>query len=106
MYFSTPVSYTHLDVYKRQLQALGRPFLSMGLSLLRDFVISVPLVLILPRYLGITGPLYSAPAADILSFIAVLLIMPRVLNFKEGTKEETSDKSWKPNHSIAKSIEA
>lgn len=88
------------------LQALGRPFLSMGLSLLRDFVISVPLVLILPRYLGITGPLYSAPAADILSFIAVLLIMPRVLNFKEGTKEETSDKSWKPNHSIAKSIEA
>lgn len=67
------------------LQALGRPFLSMGLSLLRDFVISVPLVLLLPGYMGVTGPLYSAPAADIISFIAVLLIMPRVLNFKKET---------------------
>lgn len=65
------------------LQALGRPFLSMGLSLLRDFIISVPLVLILPKYLGITGPLFSAPAADVISFIAVVIIMSKVLRFEE-----------------------
>lgn len=56
------------------LQSLGKPVLSMGLSLLRDFVLSVPLVLILPRLFGVTGTLYSAPIADIISFIVVIII--------------------------------
>lgn len=56
------------------LQALGKPFLSTGLSLLRDFILSVPLVLILPRFMGLTGTLYSAPAADVVSLIAVLFV--------------------------------
>ena len=53
------------------LQALGKPVLSTGLSLLRDFVLSLPLVLLLPRQFGLMGTLYSAPAADIVSLIAV-----------------------------------
>ena len=57
------------------LQALGKPFLSMGLSLLRDFVLSVPLTLILPFYFGIIGPLYSAPIADVISVIATAFVM-------------------------------
>lgn len=73
------------------LQALGRPFLSMGLSLLRDFLISVPLVLILPHYFGITGPLYSAPIADVVSFAAVLLIMSRVLKFPDQAEPAARD---------------
>lgn len=56
------------------LQSLGKPVLSMGLSLLRDFVLSVPLVLLLPRLFGVTGTLYSAPIADIISFIVVIMI--------------------------------
>lgn len=52
------------------LQSLGKPLLSMGLSLLRDFILSVPLVLLLPRVFGIYGTLYSAPVADLVSFIA------------------------------------
>lgn len=57
------------------LQALGRPVFSLSLSLLRDFVISVPAVLLLPKFLGITGALWSAPVADVLSMIAVVLMM-------------------------------
>lgn len=56
------------------LQSLGKSLLSTGLSLLRDFVMSVPLVLILPLKFGIYGPLYSAPVADIVSFIVVIVI--------------------------------
>lgn len=56
------------------LQSLGKPVLSMGLSLLRDFVLSVPLVLLLPRLFGVTGTLYSAPIADVISFIVVIII--------------------------------
>ncbi|MBS7008602.1 MATE family efflux transporter [Anaerostipes sp.] len=70
------------------LQALGKPFLSMGLSLLRDFVLSVPLVLFLPRLFGIKGTLYSAPAADIISFIAVIGAAAYVLRHLDNSREE------------------
>lgn len=55
------------------LQALGKPLLSTGLSLLRDFVLIVPLILLLPRQFGIMGALYAGPIADVVSFAAVVV---------------------------------
>lgn len=60
------------------LQSMGRPALSMLLSLLRDFVLSVPLALVLPRFFGVTGALYSGPAADVISFGVAVLCMAAV----------------------------
>ena len=57
------------------LQSLGKPIMSMSLSLLRDFILSVPLVLFLPVALGVTGPLYSGPIADIVSFAVAMIMM-------------------------------
>lgn len=57
------------------LQSLGMPVLSMALSLLRDFALSVPLALLLPLKLGVTGALYSAPIADIVSFAVTLFFI-------------------------------
>jgi Na+-driven multidrug efflux pump len=45
------------------------------LSLLRDFVLSVPLVLLLPIKFGIIGPLFSAPIADVVSFIVTVILI-------------------------------
>lgn len=71
------------------LQSLGKPMLSMGLSLLRDFVLSVPLVLILPVMFGVTGTLYSAPIADVVSFIVVIIISTYILkHLDKGQQEE------------------
>ncbi len=70
------------------LQSLGKPVLSMSLSLLRDFILSVPLALILPGFLGVTGALYSGPAADIVSFIAAVFCIRHV--FKELRQEEAA----------------
>lgn len=70
------------------LQSLGKPVMSMGLSLLRDFVLSVPLVLILPLAFGIVGPLLSAPIADVISFFVVLVIMKRVMKELNITTEK------------------
>lgn len=75
------------------LQAMGKPMLSMGLSLLRDFILSVPLVIFLPRMFGLRGTLYSAPAADIISFIAVIaaaLYIFRHLKNDEAENEAAS----------------
>nr|WP_319489921.1 MATE family efflux transporter [uncultured Caproiciproducens sp.] len=68
------------------LQALGKPVLSMGLSLLRDFILSVPLIIILPRIMGLEGVLYSAPIADLFSIIAVIVIMTGVLKHLSSKK--------------------
>ena len=70
------------------LQSIGKPVLSLGLSLLRDFVLSVPLILILPKMFGIMGPLFSAPIADILTLIVTIVIMFSV--FKSLDLEKTA----------------
>ncbi|WKY49202.1 MATE family efflux transporter [Eubacteriaceae bacterium ES3] len=63
------------------LQSLGKPIMSTGLSLLRDFILSVPLIIILPRFFGLEGVLYSAPIADLLSMVGVTVMM--IFVFKE-----------------------
>ena len=57
------------------LQSLGKPVMSLGLSLLRDFLLSVPIILIFPKYFGVIGTLYSAPIADFISLIVVVIMM-------------------------------
>lgn len=63
------------------LQSLGKPILSMTVSLLRDFVLIVPLVIFLPQVkdLGVIGPLYAAPAADLVAFLITGTMMICVL---------------------------
>ena len=56
------------------LQSLGKPVMSMGLSLLRDFILSVPLAIILPMFFGVEGALLSGPVADIVTTVAVLIM--------------------------------
>ena len=71
------------------MQALGKPTISMGLSLLRDFILCVPLILLLPLKFGIYGPLFSAPISDLISMIAVLGVMKylkRLLNTADCRK--------------------
>ena len=60
------------------LQSLGKPVMSLGLSLLRDFILSIPLILLFPRFFGVVGALYSAPVADVISLIVVVFMMRSV----------------------------
>lgn len=63
------------------LQSLGKPIMSMSLSLLRDFILSLPLIIILPIFnLGVIGPLFSAPIADIISFIVTVVFIKITFN--------------------------
>lgn len=50
-------------------QAIGRPTTSSLLSLSRQMLFLVPLVLVLPHFFGITGILYAGPVADGASFL-------------------------------------
>lgn len=75
IYFSTTTLCCVLKGTSIFMQALGKPIMSMGLALLRDFILCVPLIVILPIKFGIVGPLLSAPISDIVSFIAVIGVM-------------------------------
>ena len=68
------------------LQSLGKPIQSMTLSLLREFVLSVPMILLFPLVTepGVMGPLYSAPVADLITLLVAVVMMARTL------------KKWKP----------
>ena len=71
------------------LQSLGKPVMAMGLSLLRDFVLSVPLAIFLPVFFGVEGALLSAPVADIVTTVAVVLMSINVV--KELDSKINSD---------------
>lgn len=72
------------------LQSLGKPVMSMALSLLRDFLLSVPLIMLLPRTFGVTGSLYSAPIADVITIFVVIAMIAHV--FRQLTKQQEKGK--------------
>lgn len=52
-------------------QSTGQPLKASILSMLRQLLLLIPLVLILPLHFGLDGILYAGPLADILSAIIV-----------------------------------
>lgn len=89
VYFSTSILCCVQKGTSIFMQALGKPVMSMGLSLLRDFILCVPLILLLSLKLGIYGPLFSAPISDIISFIAVIAVMVYIKTIlAEGVPEK------------------
>lgn len=59
-------------------QAVGKPIYAIISSLTRDIICFVPLVIALPKFMGIKGILYAAPAAD---FIAILVAAGMTIKF-------------------------
>lgn len=72
-------------------QATGQPVKASLLSILRQLVLLVPLLLILPLFFGLDGILYAGPVADIGSAVIVFcFIVPemRKLNNKISLSKE------------------
>ena len=66
IFSSTPIIVFHL-IPPSFYQAVGKAKPALFLTLIRQGVFLIPLVLILPRYFGIEGVWYSFPISDILS---------------------------------------
>ena len=52
-------------------QATGQAFKASILSMLRQLIILIPLIIILPLFMGLDGIIYSGPIADIGSSIII-----------------------------------
>ncbi len=58
-------------------QAIGKAKISMFLSVLRQVIILIPLILILPRFFGLNGLWFSAPVSDIVSAVITAIFLIR-----------------------------
>lgn len=63
------------------LQSVGKAMASTVISLVREIVLGVGFALLLPRFFGLDGILYSFPAADLLTFAVALAAI--VYTYKE-----------------------
>ena len=59
------------------LQAMGRALESTALSMVREVVFGVGFALLLPRFFGLDGVLYSMPVSDVLTFAISLALILR-----------------------------
>jgi Na+-driven multidrug efflux pump len=55
-------------------QSIGKPVQGTILSLSRQILLYIPLLMILPLFFGIRGVFYAMPAADICSFALSLVV--------------------------------
>lgn len=73
------------------LTSIGEAKRGIFLSLTRQIIFFVPLAIILPRFFGIMGLIYTGPLADFLSFIVAIVMAKRV--FKEMDELKVAKKS-------------
>lgn len=65
-------------------QSIGKAKYSMVLILLRQFILLAPLILILPKFFGLSGVWLAQPVSDIISAIVIILIL--IKDFRETKK--------------------
>lgn len=57
------------------LQAIGKPVKSAIVTLSRQIVFLIPVAVVLPIYMGVTGVLWAGPVADGLAFILAFILI-------------------------------
>ena len=55
--------------------SIGKPLKGVFLSMTRQIIFLLPLLLILPRFMGVEGIIYSAPVADFAAAITALIMI-------------------------------
>ncbi len=75
------------------LQAMGKAVSSTMLSMVREIVFGVGFALLLPRFFGLDGVLYSMPVSDILTVIISAIIIFRTYKELDGSaKRQTGER--------------
>jgi putative MATE family efflux protein len=84
-------------------QAIGKAKPALFLSLTRQVIFMIPLILILPKYFQLKGIMYSFPISDILSFTITFFMMSRELTHLGKLSGETGKNltSFTPSEIVA-----
>ena len=60
------------------IQAMGRPYISAGLSMVREVIFGAGLTITMPIFMGLDGVLWSMPASDILTFVISVCVIAMI----------------------------
>ena len=70
-------------------QAIGKPVQSGFIALARQILLFIPFLLLFPKYMGLDGIFYAAPASDILTFLLVTVLVARQMRHLRKIERET-----------------
>jgi len=73
-------------------QAVGKPRQAMLLSLSRQMLFLIPLILILPEYYGLDGAWAALPASDFLSALLAAVLIAREIRILNSQPVKTVEK--------------
>ena len=74
------------------IQSTGKAKMSMLLSLLRQVIILIPLIAILPRFFGVNGAWFAQPIADIIAAVATgVVLFNEVRKYSKIKDDELSE---------------
>ena len=68
------------------IQAMGKPWTSTMLSMIREVIFGAGLVILLPMFMGLDGVLWSMPVSDALTFIVSMIVI--VMIYKQLSQEK------------------
>lgn len=66
--------------------AIGKPTKGMFLSLTRQIIFLLPLIVVLPMLIGIDGILYAGPIADFMAGLTAIVMAVRELKMSKYLK--------------------
>ena len=78
-------SASYVIISNMMLQTMGKVFQASFIGLSRQGIFLIPLLLILPKYMGLTGLLIAQPIADIISLLITIICQEKVI--KEMKRE-------------------
>ncbi len=68
--------------------AIGKPKKGIFMSLTRQIIFLLPLLIILPRFMGIDGVMYAGPIADLIATIVCAILVIKEMKRPEFSKKE------------------
>ena len=69
-------------------QAIGKPIQSGFIALARQILLFIPFLLLFPKFMGLDGIFYAAPASDILTFLLVTVLVARQMRILRKIERE------------------
>lgn len=67
--------------------AIGKPVKGLVLSLTRQVIFLIPLLLVLPLFFGLDGIMYAGPAADFIAFLTTVFLIAREMKHMKEMEE-------------------
>ena len=79
-----------LQIFSSNLfSAIGKPIIGVILSLSRQVLLFIPLVIILPTFMGLDGILFAGPIADLISFLIAMIFVSREFKIMTTKSSQT-----------------